>query len=71
LRWLAISGIRKLMAIDDARKAKRGRPAVNSTPISVRLPPDQLAALDDWIAAQSSEVSRPEAIRRLLSAALG
>lgn len=38
--------------------------------IGVRLQPDQLAALDQWIAAQDDKPSRPEAVRRLLANAL-
>jgi hypothetical protein len=36
----------------------------------VRLQPDQLAALDAWIAGQPKPVSRPEAIRAMVAAAL-
>jgi hypothetical protein len=36
----------------------------------VRLQPAQLAALDAWIARQDAQLSRPEAIRRLLEQAL-
>ena len=54
-----------MMSIVDARKP-RGRPAVNSKPISVRLPPDDLELLDLWIAANDPSVSRPEALRRIL-----
>lgn len=36
----------------------------------VRLQPDQLAALDAWIAGQSSSLSRPQTIRMLLQEAL-
>lgn len=36
--------------------------------IMVRMPPDQLAALDAWISAQSDpKPSRPEAIRKALA----
>lgn len=35
--------------------------------IGVRLQPDQLAALDAWIAAQEPQPTRPEAIRHILS----
>lgn len=35
--------------------------------IGVRLQPDQLAALDQWIAAQGEPLSRPKAIRMLLA----
>jgi hypothetical protein len=34
------------------------------------LLPPQLESLDEWIADQDGEMSRPEAIRRLLDAAL-
>lgn len=36
----------------------------------VRLQPDQLAGLDEWIAQQLSALSRPEAIRRLIEIGL-
>ena len=46
---------------------KRGPPATGKgEPILVRLQPAQLAALDAWIARQDAQLSRPEAIRRLL-----
>jgi len=49
-------------------KKKMGRPATGvGTMIGVRLKPDQLAALDDWIADQADNPSRPEAVRRLLA----
>jgi hypothetical protein len=56
-------------SISDVRKS-RGRPAVNAVPITVRMPPDQLAKLDAWIAAQPSPMSRPEAIRAMVQAVL-
>jgi hypothetical protein len=50
---------------------KRGPPATGKgKPILVRLQPAQLAALDAWIARQNAQLSRPEAIRRLLEQAL-
>ena len=55
--------------ISDNRK-KRGRPAVGSIFVGVRLPPDQIAALDAWIAAQSKPMSRPEAVRALMARGL-
>ena len=48
-------------------KSKGGRPKVNATPVTVRVLPDQLAALDDWRRAQTDQPGRPEAIRRLLA----
>lgn len=50
---------------------KRGpKPTGWGTPIMVRLRPEQLAALDEWIASQARKPSRPEAIRILLAEAL-
>jgi len=52
-------------------KKPRGRPATGrGTGVLVRLQPDQLAKLDAWIAAQPKPVSRPEAIRAMVAAAL-
>jgi Arc/MetJ-type ribon-helix-helix transcriptional regulator len=48
-----------------------GRPPAGSTLIGVRLPPNELAALDAWIAKQNEpRPSRPEAIRHHLKRAL-
>ena len=57
------------MSIDDVRKP-RGRPAVGSTPVTVRIPPDQLAAVDAWIGEQPDGPTRPEAVRRLVEKGL-
>lgn len=38
--------------------------------VGVRLQPDQLAALDGWIARQSDATTRPEALRRLAEVGL-
>jgi hypothetical protein len=39
--------------------------------LAVRMPPERLARLDSWIAAQPDpKPSRPEAIRRLVDKAL-
>ena len=43
-----------------------GRPAVNATPITLRVPPSLLDGIDAFIAEQPDGPSRPEAIRRLL-----
>lgn len=60
-----------VIAIASARKSSRGRPRIDATPVNVRLPPEQLAPLDAWIAAQPDpKPSRPEAIRKLLDGAL-
>lgn len=58
------------MSINGAIK-KRGRPATGpGTPISLRLQAAQLDALDNWIAAHPERLTRPEAVRSLLSEAL-
>ncbi|RLP79495.1 hypothetical protein D9R14_07470 [Xanthobacter tagetidis] len=51
---------------------KRGRPATGKgTPIQVRLRPEVLSILDDWIAAQPDpKPSRPAAIRSFVEAGL-
>lgn len=55
-------------AIASARKSLRGRPRVDATPVNVRLPPEQLAPLDAWIADQPEpRPSRPEAVRHALA----
>jgi len=52
-------------------KKKMGRPATGiGTMIGVRIRPDQLAALDSWIKHQPDELSRPEAVRRLMEIGL-
>lgn len=49
----------------------RKRPDQPGTLIGVRLQPDQLQRLDEWIALDGGRFSRPEAIRRLLEHAWG
>lgn len=49
---------------------KKNRAEQAGTMIGVRLQPDALAQLDAWGAAQPDKPSRPEAIRRILVAAL-
>ncbi|SIO47438.1 hypothetical protein SAMN05443247_08863 [Bradyrhizobium erythrophlei] len=59
-------------------KKKRGRPALyegsngkGAPQIGLRLPPADLAAVDAWIAKRKEpELSRPEAIRRLVELGL-
>jgi hypothetical protein len=47
---------------------KRGRPATGTNPtIGVRMPPDELARLDAYIADQSEPINRPTAIRSILN----
>jgi len=56
------------MSISNVEKRGRGRPRTDATPITLRLPPEQLAALDAFIEGAGGSVSRPEALRRLLAA---
>ena len=48
-----------------ARKRRGPKPTGKGVNIGVRLQPEQLAALDAWIASQPKLLSRPEALRRL------
>lgn len=50
---------------------KRGPPATGKgTLVGVRLQPDDLAAVDEWMAEQDAAPTRPEAIRTLVRQAL-
>jgi hypothetical protein len=52
-------------------KKKRGPPPTGQgIQIQVRVQPNKLAQLDRWIAAQTGQLSRPEAIRRIVERAL-
>jgi hypothetical protein len=52
-------------------KKKRGPPPTGKgAPVMVRLQPPQLASLDAWIAEHESDMTPPEAIRRLVEEAL-
>ena len=52
-------------------RKKRGPPPTGKgEPVQVRLQPPQMAALDAWISHQQAQVTRPEAIRRLVELAL-
>ena len=60
------------MTEQEKRLAKnRGRPATGrGQTIGVRMLPDQLSALDAWIAKQPRKVTRPEAIRAFVARGL-
>jgi hypothetical protein len=62
----------KLMTKSISRTRKsRGRPPTGAESIHLRVLPDQSAAIDAWIARQKDgEISRPEAIRRLVELGL-
>ena len=46
-------------------------PEDKSTPVMVRLSPDERSSVDAWRRKQTDLPSRPEAIRRLVKMALG
>ena len=52
------------------QKRNRGRPKTMATPVMVRVLPDQLEALDEWIGRQPKKLGRPEAIRQLINESL-
>jgi len=57
-----------LTSIGSIDKPKRGRPVTNAVPVMVRLHPEQIAALDKWIARHPApKPSRPEAIRQMIA----
>jgi hypothetical protein len=53
-------------------KAKRGRPKTTGAgqPQVVRMHDQQIAEIEAWIAMHGVEISRPEAIRRLVELGL-
>jgi hypothetical protein len=63
---------RKRMAksISRTEKKRRGRPRINPTSIHLSLAPDLLGRVDQFLATQKDNPSRPEAIRRLIELAL-
>jgi hypothetical protein len=56
--------------INNIKKSKRGRPPVESQPVTVRMAVDSLQILDDWRRKQDDMPGRPEAIRRLVEMGL-
>jgi len=60
-----------MKSIPSAKKRGRGRPRVDATPVNTRFPPDELDVLDAWMSKQKEEMSRPEAVRRIVKDALG
>jgi hypothetical protein len=56
--------------ISDNRKKRIGRPPVGAILIGVRVPPADVAVLDAWIEKHEPDMSRPEAIRRLVELGL-
>ncbi len=56
--------------LSDNRKKRIGRPPVGAILIGVRVPPAGVAELDSWIKKFAPDLSRPEAIRRLVELGL-
>jgi hypothetical protein len=56
--------------LSDNRKKRIGRPPVGAILIGVRVPPAAVAELDTWIKRNAPDLSRPEAIRRLVELGL-
>jgi hypothetical protein len=65
---------RMTKSIRDSKKSKPkiGRPKTTGPgePQVVRMHDQQIAAIDEWISIQATEISRPEAIRRLVDIGL-
>ena len=53
-----------------AKKRRGPAPTGKGTQVVVRMQPSALEAVDSWISQQADELSRPEAIRRLVEQAL-
>jgi hypothetical protein len=59
-----------MTSLSNIRKS-RGRPSIGATAVTVRLPPEQLASFDAWIASlPGPKRTRPEAIRQALEAVI-
>lgn len=52
----------------ETKKNKGGRPRVDATPVTVRIPPDLLDWLDTYRATLPDAPSRPETIREVVRA---
>ena len=51
-----------------APKRPRGRPRIGATPIKVRFPPDEIAAIDGWLSRWDVVGrTRAQAIRHLVA----
>ena len=56
--------------INNVKNSKRGRPAVESEAVTVRMTVDALRIIDDWRRKQDDLPGRPKAIRRLVEIGL-
>jgi hypothetical protein len=58
------------IAMKRAIKNLGGRPRVDSVKFIMAVPPREMADIERWIASQEEEMTRQEAIRRLVKLAL-
>jgi hypothetical protein len=56
--------------IDNVKQSKRGRPRVDSEPVTVRMALEALQGVDNWRRSQEDLPGRAEAIRRLVEIGL-
>lgn len=52
--------------LNDTKKSKKGRPAVDTEPVNLRLPRNVLDAIEKFRREQDQIPTRPEAIRTML-----
>ena len=52
--------------MSETQKNRGGRPPVNATPVTVRVPPELLAALDSYSTHADGNPGRPETVRRIM-----
>lgn len=56
------------VTMNDKPKKRLGRPPTGKgTQVVVRLQPQMLAMVDEWVKAQSKPITRAEAIRQMLA----
>lgn len=55
-----------MKSIDDTKKPKKGRPAVDTEAVNLRLPREMLDAIEEYRREQDDIPTRQEAIRHML-----
>lgn len=55
-----------MKSIDDTNKRKKGRPAVDTEAVNLRLPREIIDAIEEYRRKQRDIPTRPEAIRQML-----
>jgi len=56
--------------VGDAKRKRIGRPRVGSRKVFVAIPPNEMAEIAEWIAAQPDKLTAPSALRKLAMLAL-